>query len=55
MGVLNLAQGGCGVGEFLRISKVLGLPFTFGAHTLQGMCPETITYSEDEKVLCVSS
>lgn len=35
MGVLNLAQGGCGAGEFLEISKVLGLPFTFGAHSMQ--------------------
>lgn len=35
MGVLNLAQGGCEVGEFLGISKVLGLLFTFGTHSMQ--------------------
>lgn len=44
MGVLNLAWGGCGVGEFLGISKVLGRPFTFGTHAMQS-APETVTYS----------
>lgn len=34
-GVLNLAQGGCEVGAFLGISKVLNLLFTFGAHSMQ--------------------